>query len=62
VYDSLYYLFVYQSFVMVNIYLCIYLPIYLFIYALLHIGSGGPFLGAKARLGLDADHSPTSSA
>jgi hypothetical protein len=26
------------------------------------IGTGGPFPGAKARLGSDADHSPLSSA
>jgi hypothetical protein len=26
------------------------------------MGTGGPFTGAKARPGRDADHSPTSSA
>jgi hypothetical protein len=26
------------------------------------MGTGGPFPGAKARLGRDADHSPPSSA
>jgi hypothetical protein len=26
------------------------------------VGTGGPFHGAKARLGRDADHSPPSSA
>jgi hypothetical protein len=26
------------------------------------MGTGGPFPGGKARPGLDADHSPTSSA
>jgi hypothetical protein len=26
------------------------------------MGTGGPFPGGKARLGLDADHSPPSSA
>jgi hypothetical protein len=25
------------------------------------MGTGGPFPGTKERLGLDADHSPTSS-
>jgi hypothetical protein len=25
------------------------------------VGTGGPFLGAKARLGRDTDHSPPSS-